>query len=281
MIICRQWLEGRWMSTETWPPMWLFPVLLTPLFASQLSAALLATMLAQVSPPKGLEWEQPPAPCSLAGSLPTHGVDWGTLPASYWVVQVIRLGFRLPWCSAKAPLSTCSLPSGRLGILLPWGLWIRRSLYSSLKVPWGRWPLLRPRGFAGEFLWCPRLQAGGDKCWISAPTLDFHEGHQRIVPSCQGQRYPPEGLPHRLACTGLLPGVVLAPLSAGPAPVPQLGFLSQRGEIQPQALTAVRVPRHDLRHPVMVGVAGLPMAYSACSPSCPPCFTGTGPQNGS
>ena len=51
------------------------------------------------------------------------------------------------------------------------------------------------------------------------------------------------------------PGVVLAPLSAGSAPVPQLGFLSHRGEILPQALTAVRVPKHDLQHPVMVGVA--------------------------
>ena len=101
------------------------------------------------------------------------------------------------------------------------------------------------------------------------PTLDFHEGLQRIVPSCQGQRYLPEGLPRRLACTGLLPGVVLSPLSAGPQPVPQLGFLSQRGEIRPQALTAVRVPGHDLRHLAMVGVSR-PSSHTA--PAVPPVF---------
>ena len=83
---------------------------------------------------------------------------------------------------------------------------------------------------------CPPLRPG------SSP-VDLHEGHQRTVPSCQGQGYPSEGLPRRLASP---PGVVLAALLAGPPPVPHLGFLSQRREIRPEALTAVRVPGHDL-----------------------------------
>ena len=117
---------------------------------------------------------------------------------------------------------------------------------------------------------CPPL-------WSGSGSLDFHEGHQRTVPSCQGQGYPPEGLPRRLACTGLLPGAVLTPLSAGPAPVPQLGFLSQRGEIRPHTLAAVRVPGHDLRHPAMVGVSR-PSSYRA--PAVPPVFLASqGPGN--
>ena len=51
----------------------------------------------------------PPAPCLLAGSLSSHVLAWETLPVSDWVVRVIRLGFRLPWCSAKVPLSTSPL----------------------------------------------------------------------------------------------------------------------------------------------------------------------------
>ena len=109
---------------------------------------------------------------------------------------------------------------------------------------------------------CPPLQPG------SSP-MDFHEGHQRTVPSCQGQGYPSEGLPRRLAGTSLLQGVMLQPLSAGPAPVPQLGFLSKRGEIRPQALTAVRVPGHDLRHPAMASLSGPP---SHTASAVPPVF---------
>ena len=48
----------------------------------------------------------PPVPCPLAGSLSSHVLAGETLLASDWVVRVIRPGFRLPWCSAKAPFST-------------------------------------------------------------------------------------------------------------------------------------------------------------------------------
>ena len=65
------------------------------------------------------------------------------------------------------------------------------------------------------------------------------------------------------------PGVTLEPLSAGPAPVQQLVFLSQRGEIRPQAFTAVRVPGLDLRHPVMTSLSG-PSSHTA--PAVPPVF---------
>ena len=109
---------------------------------------------------------------------------------------------------------------------------------------------------------CPPL-------WPCSSPVDFHKGHQRTVPSCQGQGYPSEGLPRRLAGTSVLQGVMLQPLSAGPAPVPQLGFLSQRGEIRPQALTAVRVSGHDLRHSAMASVSGPP---SHTAPAVPPVF---------
>ena len=117
---------------------------------------------------------------------------------------------------------------------------------------------------------CPPL-------WPGSSPVDFHKGHQRTVPSCQGQGYPSEGLPRRLAGTSVLQGVMLQPLSAGPGPVPQLGFLSQRGEIRPQALTTVRVPGHDLRHPAMASLSGPP---SHTAPAVPPVFLASqGPGN--
>ena len=48
-------------------------------------------------------------PCAAS----SHVLAWEALPASDWVVRVVRSGFRLPWCSAKAPLSTSS-PAFRL-----------------------------------------------------------------------------------------------------------------------------------------------------------------------
>ena len=58
------------MSTETWPSMQRFPTLLTPLLASQLSAALLATMLAQGQPHKGLGMGTAPGAGALGVNSP-------------------------------------------------------------------------------------------------------------------------------------------------------------------------------------------------------------------
>ena len=44
---------------------------------------------------------------------------------------------------------------------------------------------------------CPSLRPR------SSP-LDFHEGHQKTMPSCPGQGYPPEGLPRRLVLASSL-----------------------------------------------------------------------------
>ena len=138
---------GRRMSPEAWPSLWPFPALLPPLLASQVSAVHLVTLLAlgqprqrlgrgtapragaqgigrpipfrSLPPPKPRPSKQPhpqwltpglaypSLPCPLAGSLSSYVLAWETLPASDWVVWVIRSGFRLPWCSAKIPLSTC------------------------------------------------------------------------------------------------------------------------------------------------------------------------------
>ena len=200
---------------------------------------------------------------------------------SYWVVQVIRLGFRLPWCSAKAPLSTCPptfQPPGNplaLGALdREVNLLLSKGATEEVASP------LSP-GFYGRISVVPKASGG----WRPVLDLSPHLGFSRRSPENCAFMPGPEGLPRRLACTSFLPRVVLAPLSAGPAPVLQLGFLSQRGEIRPQALTVVCVPGHDLRHPAMVTLScplpppPHPLAYSACSLSCLPCFTGTGQQH--
>ena len=80
------------MSTETWPSMRWFPALLTPLLASQLSAALLATMFAWGQPRQGLGMGTAPG----AGAL---GID-RPIPFS---------GLQRPSRPSPAP---SSLPSG-------------------------------------------------------------------------------------------------------------------------------------------------------------------------
>ena len=71
------------MSTETWPSMLLLPALLTPLLASQLSAALLPTMLAQGQSHKGLGMGTAPGAGALGvdSPLPFRGLQPPSRPS--------------------------------------------------------------------------------------------------------------------------------------------------------------------------------------------------------
>ena len=103
-------------------------------------------------------------------------------------------------------------------------------------MPWRRWPPRCPRGFMEGFLWCPRLWAGGDRCWTS--PLSTHASEMFLSGWKHRQESPP---PH-----GQHDGVVLHQQARGS---PFSDTLAQNGGAPPM----VRQSVHSVVSPVCSG----------------------------